>query len=148
EPHTAQDLTQGFFAKLLEKNYLQGMDRTKGKFRSFLLAALDHYLANEWRRSQTQKRGGKVAFISLEELQSVDKNLQIPCSELSPEKLFERQWATTLLEQVLARLREEFVSAGKQVFFEEAKIFLTGEKRAASYAELAVKLGMSEAAVK
>jgi RNA polymerase sigma-70 factor (ECF subfamily) len=148
EAHTAQDLTQGFFAKLLEKNYLHGMDRTKGRFRSFLLAALDHYLAKEWRRSQTQKRGGKVAFISLEEQSAEEKYLQIPGSELSPEKLFERQWATTLLEQVLVRLREEFFSAGKQTFFEEAKIFLTGEKRAASYAELAVKLGMSEAALK
>src|SRR5438876_5337146 len=130
EPHAAQDLTQGFFARLLEKNYLQGMDRTKGKFRSFLLAALEHYLANEWRRSQAEKRGGKVAFISVDDQSAEHKYLQIPAKDLSPEKLFERQWATTLLEQVLARLREEFVSTGKERLFEELKIFLTGEKRA------------------
>ena len=148
EPHTAQDLTQGFFARLLEKNYLQGLDRNKGKFRSFLLAALEHYLSNEWRRSQAEKRGGKVAFISLDDQSAEQKYLQIPGSEISAEKLFERQWATTLLEQVLARLRGEFVGAGKQRLFEEIKIFLTGEKRAISYAELASKLGTSEAALK
>src|ERR1043166_3051920 len=148
EPHAAQDLTQGFFARLLEKNYLHGIDRAKGKFRSFLLAALEHYLANEWRRSQAEKRGGKVAFISLDDQSAEQKYLQIPGSEISAEKLFERQWATTLLEQVLARLRGEFVGAGKERLFEEIKIFLTGERRAISYAELASKLGTREAALK
>ena len=146
EAHAAQDLTQGFFARLLEKNYLQGIDRTKGKFRSFLLAALEHYLANEWRRTQAEKRGGKVTFISLDDQSAEQRYLQVPASDLSPEKLFERQWATTLLEQVLARLRGEFVGAGKQAQFEAIKVFLTSEKR--PYAELAIELGTTEAALK
>src|SRR5215467_8085725 len=148
EAHEAQDLTQGFFARLFEKNYLADLDRTKGKFRSFLLAALEHYLANEWRRAQAQKRGGNVTFISLDDPTPEQQYLQISAPNLLPEKLFEKQWATTLLEQVLTRLRGEFVASGKAAFFEELKIFLTGEKRAVSYAELATKFAMTEAALK
>ncbi len=146
--HDAQDLTQEFFARLLGKDYLRAVDRTKGKFRSFLLAALEHFLANEWRNARAQKRGGQFSFISLDDTAAEQQYLQVSASNLSPEKLFEQQWATTLLEQVLVRLREEFVGASKEALFEELKVYLTGEKRAVSYAELALKLGTTDGALK
>ena len=148
EAHDAQDLTQSFFARLLEKDFLSGVDRTKGKFRSFLLAALEHFLANEWRDAHAQKRGGKVTFISLDDESPEQQYLQLAASGLSAQQLFEQQWAMALLDQVLARLRTEFAAAGKGVLFEQLKIFLTGEKRPVSYAELAVELQSKEAALK
>lgn len=148
EAHDAQDLTQEFFARLLAKDFLQGVDRSKGKFRSFLLAALEHFLAKEWRHAHAQKRGGNFTFISINDDSAEQPYLQVPASSLSPEQLFEQQWAMTLLNETIARLQEEFAVSGKGALFEEIKIFLTGEKRAASYAELALKLGMTEAALK
>jgi len=147
-PHDAQDLTQAFFARLFEKNYLRAVDPRKGKFRSFLLAALEHFLANEWRNAHAQKRGGEFTFVSTDAEAAEQQYLQVPASNLSPQQLFEQQWAMTLLDQTLTRLQEEFVAAGKGVLFGDLKIFLTGEKRAASYAELSAKLGMTEAALK
>src|SRR5262249_34329686 len=120
-PHDAQDLTQGFFARLLEKDYLSAVDRSKGKFRSFLLAALEHFLANEWRRTQAQKRGGLATFISLDDTSAEQQYVQAQSQALSAEKLFEQQWATTLLGAVLKRLRDEFMAAGKAPLFEEIK---------------------------
>jgi RNA polymerase sigma factor (sigma-70 family) len=147
-PHDAQDLTQAFFARLLEKDYLQAIDPRKGKFRSFLLAALEHFLANDWRNGRAQKRGGGVTFVSLNDTEAEQRYLQMPGSNLSPEQFFEKQWASTLLGRVLSRLREEFLAARKAQLFEELKVFLTGDKSASSYAELAVKLSMTEAALK
>ena len=144
----AQDMTQGFFARLLEKDYLQAVDPRKGKFRSFLLAGMKHFLANEWRRSHVQKRGGSVRFISLDDTSAEQQYLQAPAAGLTPEKFFEQQWATTLLDQTISRLRGEFVSGGKETLFDELKIFLTGEKALSRYAELALKLQMTEAALK
>jgi RNA polymerase sigma factor (sigma-70 family) len=143
----AQDLTQEFFAKLLEKNFLQQVDRRKGKFRSFLLGALEHFLANEWRRSRAEKRGGKVIFVSLDE-DPENQYQQTASTGLSPEQLFEQQWATKLLEQVVGQLREEFIAAGKASMFEHLKIFLTGEKEAGCYGQLAVRLQSTEGALK
>jgi RNA polymerase sigma factor (sigma-70 family) len=147
-PHDAQDLTQAFFARLLEKDYLQAVDPRKGKFRSFLLAALEHFLANEWRNARTQKRGGQFSFVSLDDTEAEQRYLQVPGANLSPEQFFVQQWASTLLERVLSRLRGEFFTAGKGLLFEELKMFLTGDKSAATYAELAVKLSTTEAALK
>ena len=146
-PHDAQDLTQAFFERVLEKDYLKAVDPRKGKFRSFLLASMDHFLANEWRRSQTQKRGGHRCFVSLDDT-AEQKYLQMPVSDLSPEKIFEQQWATTLLEQVIVRLRDEFIASGKWQTFEELKFFLTGEKKAVTYGDLAKKLATTEGALK
>jgi DNA-directed RNA polymerase specialized sigma24 family protein len=148
EAHDAQDLTQEFFARLLAKDFLRTVDRSKGKFRSFLLAALEHFLAKEWRRSQTQKRGGKFTFVSLDDGSAETQFLQVPSADLPPEKLFEQQWALTLLDQVVTRLRQEHVAAGKGEQFEQLKIFLTGEKRAVAYADLALNLNTTEAALK
>lgn len=148
EPADAQDLTQEFFARLLSKEYLRAVDRRKGKFRSFLLAALEHFLANEWRRSKAQRRGGQFRFISLDEASAEDQYRQVPVSNQSPEQFFEQQWAITLLEHAVAKLRDEFVAGGKEALFNELKVFLTGEKRSVSYAELAEKLKTTEAALK
>ena len=147
-PAEAQDLTQAFFARLLEKDYLHAVDRSKGKFRSFLLVALDHFLANEWRNARARKRGGGAILFSLNDTKAEEQYANLLGPDLSPEKLFERQWATTLLEQVLIKLRAEFVTAGKSDLFDELKIFLTGEKRAMSYAQLAARLQSTEAALK
>ena len=146
--HDAQDLTQEFFARLLAKEFLHAVDRSKGKFRSFLLAALEHFLAKEWRKAKAQKRGGKFTFVSINDDSAEQPYLQVPASNLSPEQLFEQQWAMTLLNQAVARLRDEYVASGKSALFEGIKIFLTGEKHAASYAELALKLNTTEAALK
>jgi len=140
-------LTQAFFARLLEKDFLSAVDHRKGKFRSFLLVAMEHFLAKEWRRSQAQKRGGGVKLLSLDQTTSEGQYLQIPGRDLPPEKLFEQQWAFTLLAQVVARLRAEFVSDGKGPLFEELKIFLTGDKQTGAYAQLAVRLNATEAAL-
>jgi RNA polymerase sigma-70 factor (ECF subfamily) len=148
QPAEAQDLTQAFFARLLEKGYLRGVDRRKGKFRSFLLAALEHFLANEWRNARAQKRGGGVVVISLDDTSAEQQYERLPASDLSPEKLFEQQWATTLLDQAIVKLRDEFRAEGKAVLFDRLKIFLTGEKRSTSYASLATELATTEAALK
>jgi RNA polymerase sigma factor (sigma-70 family) len=148
EAHDAQDLTQEFFARLLAKDFLRPVDRSKGKFRSFLLAAMEHFLAKEWRRANAQKRGGQFTFVSINDETAEQPYLQLRSPDHLPERIFEQQWATTLLNQVTTRLREEFVESGKEELFEAIKVFLTGEKQAATYAELAAKLGTTEAALK
>jgi RNA polymerase sigma factor (sigma-70 family) len=147
-PPDAEDLTQAFFARLLEKDYLRSVDRSKGKFRSFLLAMLDHFLANEWRHAHTQKRGGRFRFQSLDDATAEQQYLQVPATALSPEKAFEQQWATALLAQVLARLQDEFAAAGKDAMFHELKGFLTSPKGRTGYGDLAARLGTTEAALK
>jgi len=148
EPADAQDLTQELFARLLSRHYLRAVDHRKGKFRSFLLAALEHFLCNEWRRSNTQKRGGHFAFVSLENESAEHQYLQATIANHSPEQVFDQQWAITLLERAVAKLQKQFVEAGKGPLFEHLKIFLTGEKPSISYAELAGKLNLTEAALK
>ncbi len=147
-PHDAQDLAQGFFARFLEKKDFKVADRAKGRFRSFLLASLKHFLANEHDRAMAQKRGGKYSFVSLDEETAESRYRLEPSAELSAEKIFERRWALTLLENVLEQLREEFVSEGKLELFEELKTFLSGGKDSGSYAQVAERLGISEGAVK
>jgi RNA polymerase sigma-70 factor (ECF subfamily) len=147
-PHDAQDLTQEFFARLLEKHYLRAVDRSKGRFRSFLLAALKHFLANEWDKAGAQKRGGHPVLIPIN-AQSAETSYGLePVEAITAEKIFERRWALTLLEQVLARLRVEYDRDGKAKLFEHLKSTLTGERRSVPYAEIAVRLNTSEGAVK
>jgi RNA polymerase sigma factor (sigma-70 family) len=149
ESHEAEDLTQEFFLRLLAKNYLAGVDRQKGKFRAFLLASLKHFLANEWDRSQSQKRGGGQTVIPLDALSAETRYRLEPAHSLTPERLFERQWALTVLEQVLARLKvESVVLEGEPAVFNKLKQFLTGSVAAATYGQVAADLGMTEGAVK
>ncbi len=144
----AEDLAKAFFARLLEKNYLEGLSSEKGKFRAFLLVALKHFLANEWDRANRQKRGGGVTVLSLN-WQNGDTRYQIdPADNLSPDKLYDRAWAVTLLERVITRLREESASEGKSKSFEQLKPFLMVGKSAIPYAEAGAALDLTEGAVR
>ncbi len=144
----SQDLTQEFFCRLLRKNDLAQVDPRKGKFRSFLLAAINHFLANEWDRAQTLKRGGQVTFLSLDEAQAEQRYQGEQFGGRSPEDIYDRTWAITLLEKVLGRLRAETAAAGRSARFDELKDVLMGERPSRSYAELAGTLGTTEAALK
>jgi RNA polymerase sigma-70 factor (ECF subfamily) len=144
----AQDLVQGFFAKVLEKNYLQGLDQDKGRFRSFLLIALKRYMANEWDRLNRQRRGGGCQVISLDAQDTEHRFLAQPFDELSPEIAYQRQWAATTLGQVLGRLAGEYDAAGRSQLFVELRGQLSGEKATGGYAELGRRIGMSESSIK
>jgi RNA polymerase sigma-70 factor (ECF subfamily) len=144
----AQDLTQEFFARLLARNYLSVADRNKGKFRSFLLGSLEHFLAREWTKRRAQKRGGGQAVLSLDETDAENRYLLEPAHELTAEKIFDRRWATTLLDQAMSRLRKECVASHKGDLFGKVESFLSGEKGEASYADIAAALQMSEGAIK
>ncbi len=147
-PADAEDLTQAFFARLLSKNYLSSVDRRKGKFRSFLLAAIDHFLANHWRDSRAQKRGGDFKFISYQSaIDEADMDRLEP-STPDATRLFEREWAITLLNQVLKKLRDEFAETDRVTLYDDLKSVLSGESSAIPYAEIAVRRGMTEAAIK
>jgi RNA polymerase sigma factor (sigma-70 family) len=145
--HEAEDLTQEFFARLLEKHFLADVQREKGKFRAFLLAAVKNFLANERDRTLAQKRGGGQAVIAWESLNAEARYRLEPSHRLTPEKLFERRWALTMLDQVLARLQGEFDEGGKTRLFEALKGALTGGL-VETYAAIAERLGMSQVAVK
>jgi RNA polymerase sigma-70 factor (ECF subfamily) len=147
-PHDAQDLTQEFFARLLGKNFLSGVDRSKGKFRSFLLGAVKHFLANEWDRARAQKRGGANVLLPIDAASAETTCWIEPTDNSSADKIFERRWAMALLDQVLRRLREEYVRLGKEELFEQLKPVLTETSRTVRYADIAVRLGSSEGAVK
>lgn len=146
--HEAQDLTQEFFAGLLARRNLRAADRKRGKFRTFLLAALQNFLANEWRKEQAQKRGGGKLPLSLDFAAGESRYALEPAHELTAERVFERRWALTLLDQALSKLREEFSAVGKSELFEALKGCLGGESATAPYEQLAAQLGMTEGAVK
>lgn len=141
----AQDLTQAFFARLLEKNWLDAVAPEKGRFRAFLLAALKHFLANEWDKARAQKRGGGVVPVSLD---AETRYQREPVNELSPDRLFDRQWALALLETVLNQLRAEHDTNDKRWLFEALRGTLTGDQPEAGYAELGRQLGLNEGAIK
>jgi RNA polymerase sigma-70 factor (ECF subfamily) len=147
-PEDAQDLTQGFFAKLLEKNYLGDADQQRGRFRSFLLAALRHFLANERDRARARKRGGGQQLISLDFESAESRYRHEPADTMTPERLFERRWALTLLDRVLRRLQDEYAAVGKLPMFEHLKEFLTSESGTTPYRDVAQQTALTEGAVK
>lgn len=147
-PHDAEDVVQAFFALCLEKNYLAAVEQAKGRFRSFLLIALKRFLANEWDKARARKRGGGARPISLDALTAEQRYAIEPADHLSADRLYERRWALTLLDTVLARLREEQAAAGRLEDFDLLKDSLTAGERATAYAELAGRLKTSEGAVK
>ncbi len=147
-PHDAQDLTQEFFARLLEKKHLAGADPAKGRFRSFLLVSLKHFLANEWDKARAQKRGGGQLLIPIDAATAETSCGIEPADNLTAEKIFERRWALTLLEHVLRRLRAEYVRDDREKLFEQLKPTLTEVSRSVRYAEIATRLGTTEGAVK
>jgi RNA polymerase sigma factor (sigma-70 family) len=144
----AQDLTQEFFARLLEKGYLAKAQPERGRFRAFLLASFKHFLSNEWDKRRAQKRGGGRKKLSLD-LEAGEARYQLePVDTLTPERLYERLWVVGLLSRVLSLLRDECQAEGKAGLFNVLKPYLTGRPRQASYAETADQLGMSEGATR
>ena len=147
-PHDAQELIQVFFARLLQRRDLESVRCEKGRFRSFLLVALKHCLINEGLRARTQKRGGGNKLIPLDEVLVENRYGLEPADHLTPERIFERRWAIALLDQVLARLREECRAEGKLQQFDCLKSFLSEGQSSRSQAEIAAELGTSAGAVK
>ncbi len=144
----AQDLTQAFFARLLEKNWLGRADPEKGRFRSFLLTAMKCFLADEWDRARAQKRGGGAPWLPLPFDTAETRLGREPADEATPEQCFEKRWVLTLLEKVLMRLRTQYEQEGNAGLFAELNPCLVGERASLPYAALAKKLALSESAVK
>ena len=140
----AADLTQGFFTVLLEKHYLADADQSRGRFRSFLLAAVKHFLYNQIDFERAQRRGGNLRFLTLDFRSAEDQYLFEPVDRVTPEALFERRWALTLLDRALLRLEQEIASS----HFDRLKVFLTGDQDRGAYAAVSAELGISESALK
>ncbi len=145
-PQDAEDLTQAFFARLLDKQALAAADREKGRFRTFLLMAVKRFLANEQEAAQAKKRGGGQRILPLDGLEPEERYRLEPVDAMTPEKLFERQWAIALLHRVLVRLRAKMAAEGKAALFESLKDHLTAS-RIESQVATAARLGMNEGAV-
>jgi RNA polymerase sigma factor (sigma-70 family) len=147
-PEEAQDLTQGFFALFLERRDLDAVRREKGRLRSYLLVSLKNFLAKAWRREMAVKRGEGWALVPLDELLMRERADLEPADTLSADRIYERRWALTLLEQVLARLQEDYRAAGNEMLFAQLKELLAGEPDRRSQADIARSLDMTENAVK
>ena len=144
----AQDLTQEFFARLIGKQYVRQADRRRGRFRTFLLGALKHFLANEWDKLQTVKRGGREAFVSWDALRAEECFVQEPSHDVTAEKAYDRRWAVALLDQALRALRDECAPNGEDPLFNALQGRLVDPEPAAAWGTLAAQLGLSEGAVK
>jgi len=147
-PEAAEDLVQGFLTRLLEKKYLAQVDRSKGRFRSFLLAAMKHFLSKERARDRAQKRGGGRAAIALDAMDAEARYAVEPADNMTPERLFERQWALAVLDQVLGRLGGEYIQSGKLKLYEAIEPCLTSGAGAIDYAQVSRELAMTEGAVR
>ena len=145
-PEEAQDVTQEFFSRLLAKNYLQTADPQRGRFRSFLLSSFRHMMANERRNAAREKRGGGEQVFSLDEQDAEGRYLLDPADATTPERIFERRWAETVLARVLDRLEAEYT--GHAMRFEDLKVFLVEARGTAAFAEVAARMGVTEAALK
>jgi RNA polymerase sigma-70 factor (ECF subfamily) len=146
--HDAQDLTQGFFTFLLEKDVIQRADRRRGRFRTFLLSSFRHFQENERARSECLKRGGGRLFIRLDAFDGETRYAREPATHVSPERLYDQRWAASLLETVVHRLDREYIAAGRTEWFEELKPAVWGGRGEVSYADIAGRLGATEGAVK
>jgi DNA-directed RNA polymerase specialized sigma24 family protein len=148
DEHAAKDLTQGFFASLLERNDFALIDRERGRFRTFLLVSLKHFLGNARDQERARKRGGGAPHLSLEALAAEDGCGFEPATNRTADQDFDRRWALSLLETVLQKLEAEFRAAGKHPLFEQLKDLLSGEKGEVPYTVLAERLGLTETALK
>jgi RNA polymerase sigma factor (sigma-70 family) len=147
-PEDAQDLTQEFFARLLARNWVGEADPHKGRFRTFLLTALTHFLADEWDRLRAQKRGGGQRVLPLE-VQTAETRFQLEVPDpLPPERVYERRWAQTLLETVFEQLRQAYAAEGKVALFAELKDSLVQARAAVPYPDLAERLKLSEGSLR
>ena len=147
-PIEAEDLTQAFFARVIQGNYLADITPGLGRFRSFLLTSFKHFLANEWDRAHTQKRGGDKTIFSLDDEEAESRYQFELVDDATPELIFEKRWALVLLERVLMRLRQEFVTSEKSELFDQLKTFLTTDQPESSYAEIAARTGGKEGTIK
>ncbi len=147
-PHVAEDLTQEFFLRLLEKDYLGRVDREKGRFRTFLLVCVRRFLCNEHDRAFAMKRGGGRTPLPIDFGDAEDRYTHEPADRLTPERVFERRWALTVLETALAAMEEECAASGKRRLFDALKVYLAAEQNAPPYAATAAHLGMQEGAIK
>jgi RNA polymerase sigma factor (sigma-70 family) len=147
-PPDAEDLTQEFFARFLEHHWVGDADREKGRFRTFLLSAMNHFLANEWDKARAQKRGGGVPLLPLGFDTAETRYVRELADNVTPEQHFERRWAMTLLETVVNRLRAEYEADGKAALFAALNPCLVGDRTTQPYEELAKALGLTEGAVK
>jgi RNA polymerase sigma factor (sigma-70 family) len=147
-PHDAEDLAQGFFHRLISKDFLRTVDREKGRFRTFLLTAVQRFLCNEWEKSQAQKRGGGAVFVTWDADAAEERYCQEPSHDLTPEKLFDRRWALTLLEKAMYSLRKEYQLADKLAFFDAMQPYLLGEQKHDGYSALADEFGMTEGSLR
>lgn len=145
--HDAQDLTQSFFAYLLDKKLIARADRDLGHFRSFLLGSLRNFMANDWRRRNAEVRGGGFTTFSLDAVTGEERYALEPADTENPESLFEQAWAIAVLDRAVRQLESEHAT-GKQPLFEALHVFLQGERGSRSYAEVGAQLSMSEGAVK
>jgi RNA polymerase sigma factor (sigma-70 family) len=148
DPEASRDLTQAYFALLIEKGYLEDFDPSLGRFRVFLRASVKHFLSKEREKSRAWKRGGQSQIVSLDAEEVEGRYRMEPVDRLTPEEIYERRWALTLLERVLGELRKEFKGESREREFERLKGFLTGEEPRVPYREVAAALSTSEAAVK
>jgi RNA polymerase sigma factor (sigma-70 family) len=148
KPEEAQDLTQDFFARLIAKDDFRLADREKGKFRGFLLARLDYFLARQWTRAHRQKRGGQYTFISMDEHPPEERYQLEPADHDTPERKFLRQWALAVLKHAMNALHAECEANGKATLFGEAKNLISGERHGTAYAEISRSLNMSEGSVR
>lgn len=146
--HEAQDLVQSFFVRLLEKDLLAVADPERGRFRAFLLTALKHFLTNEWAKDRTQKRGGGRNALALDFDSGESRYNSEPAHDLTAERLFEQQWALTLLDRTLGMLRAEYAAAGKEQQFDHLKHFLRADRGESSYSGAAQALGITEGGAK
>lgn len=147
-PHDAQDLTQEFLSRLVHKDYLDTVRQEKGRFRTFMMMAIKRFLSDAWDQARAQKRGGGARNLSLEAAEAEGKYQVEAVEEVTPETLYERHWALTLLDRTMSRLRREYAAAGKSAAFEELKVFLTQAKGTIPHAEVAQRLGLNEGAVR
>jgi RNA polymerase sigma-70 factor (ECF subfamily) len=148
DPHEAEDLTQGFFELFLAKHYLKDVDRDKGRFRSFLLVSMKHFLANEWKKANRQKRGGQVRTVSFDTLAAEERYRLEPAGESSADLVFDRRWAKAILDTVMQKLRAEFEQAGKADRFGDLGALLFQEPPPGRYAQLAAQWKVTESGVR
>jgi RNA polymerase sigma factor (sigma-70 family) len=144
----AQDLTQEFFARLLERRYFQRADPDRGRFRTFLLCSLKNFLVSEWKKSRAQKRGGARALLSIDEQDPEGRYLSEPVDGLTPERIYEKRWAVTLLERVMAQLRERYSVEMKSDLFEALSPHFWADEAQCGYAEMTARLQMNEGALR
>ena len=147
-PEEARDLTQDFFARMMERETLQQVDPAKGRFRSFLLRCFKNFVADEHRKERAKKRGGGSALLPLEVETAEGRYQREPSHDQTPEKIYERVWALTLLERAVDRLQEEYTGPRKQRLFAKLKVYLPGSQQPVPYAQTAKELGMNEVTIK